>query len=147
VTEALYSLVYYSRNRIPGEPADVAAEIEAILQSARRNNAPLGITGALLFNSGIFAQVLEGPRHVIERTFECIQRDQRHADAHVLAFEAIPERRFPSWSMAFVGHSVEGRNLFSWIGEATGFEAKRMEGEHVLKVIISLAFEEEVISA
>jgi hypothetical protein len=147
VTEALYRLVYYSRNLIPGGPADIAAEIESILQSARRNNAPLGVTGALIFNSGVFAQVLEGPRQNLERIFERIQLDQRHADAHVLAFEVTPERRFPSWSMAYVGRSVEERNLFSRIGDATGFEAKRLEGERVLEILSSIAVEEEALSA
>ena len=84
---------------------------------------------------------------VLERAFERIQRDERHADLHVLAFEEAPERRFPSWSMAFVGRSAEGRDLFTWIGEATGFEAKRMEGEHVLEIISSLAVKEEALSA
>lgn len=147
MTEALHRLVYFSRNLIPGRPTDIAAEIESILQSSRRNNAPLGITGALIFNSGVFAQALEGSRQNLERLFERIQRDQRHADVNVLAFEETPERRFPSWSMAFVGRSVEGRNLFSRIGEATGFEAKRMEGVHVLEIIGSIAFEEEARAA
>jgi hypothetical protein len=147
VTEALYRLVYYSRNLIPGEPADIAAEIGSILQSARRNNAPLGVTGALIFNSGVFAQALEGPRKNIEEIFERIQRDQRHSDVQVLAFEETPERKFPNWSMAFIGRSVEGRNLFSRIGEATGFESGRMEGERVLETINSIVAEEEELSA
>ena len=65
MTETLYRLVYFSRNLITGMPAEISAEIDSILASARRNNAPLGITGALIFNSGIFAQVLEGARHNI----------------------------------------------------------------------------------
>jgi hypothetical protein len=137
--ENLYRLVYFSRNLIPGNPAEISAEIDSILASARRNNAPLGITGALIFNSGVFAQVLEGARHNIERIFENIQLDKRHADSHVLAFEETPERRFPSWSMAFVGRSAEGRELFSRIGEATGFDSQRMEGERVLDIISAIA--------
>lgn len=147
MTEKLYRLVYFSRNLIPGKAAEIAAEIESILESARRNNAPLGITGALIFNSGVFAQVLEGAREDIERIFENIQRDKRHADVHVLAFEETSDRRFPSWSMAFVGRSVEGRDLFSGIGEATGFDAKRMEGERVLDIIGAIALEEEGVRA
>ena len=145
MTETLYRLVYFSRNLITGMPAEISAEIDSILASARRNNAPLGITGALIFNSGIFAQVLEGARHNIERIFEDIQRDKRHTDAQVLAFEKTLERRFPSWSMAFVGRSAEGRKLFSRIGEATGFDSKRMEGERVLDIISAIAVEEEAI--
>jgi len=144
-TESLYRLVYYSRNLIPGEPAEIEAEIGSILRSARRNNAPRCVTGALLFNCGVFAQVLEGARHDIENIFERIQRDPRHADVHVLAFEETASRRFPSWSMAFIGRSAEGGALFSWIAEGTGFDAKRMEGERVLEIITAIAIEEEAV--
>jgi hypothetical protein len=48
--------------------------------------------------------------------------------------------------MAFVARSVEGRNLFSRIGEATGFEAERMEGERILEIISTIAFVEEAVA-
>jgi len=146
-TESLHRLVYFSRTFIPGKPAEIAVEIESILESARRNNAQRSVTGALIFNSGIFAQVLEGALQDIEQTFERIQRDARHGDVHVLAFEGTSIRRFPSWSMAFVGRSAEGRDLFSGIAEATGFEAERMQGERVLEIVNSIAIEEEAVHA
>ena len=146
-TESLHRLVYFSRNLVPGKPAEIATEIESILESARRNNAQRSVTGALIFNSGIFAQVLEGALQDIEQTFERIQRDARHGDVHVLAFEGTSIRRFPSWSMAFVGRSAEGRDLFSGIAEATGFEAERMQGERVLEIVNSIAIEEEAVHA
>lgn len=143
----LNRLVYYSRNRIPGSPAEVAAEVDAILASAQRHNSLRRVTGALIFNAGIFAQVLEGTRHDIESTFERIQRDVRHSDVEVLAFEEVQTRQFPSWSMAFVGRSREGENLFGHIGEATGFEAKRMEGERIFEIMRAIAIEEEARAA
>lgn len=147
MTPTLYRLVYYSRNRIPGTPTEVAAEVERILQASQRNNARAGITGALIFNAGIFAQVLEGARRAIEITFERIQRDARHGDVQVLAFEAAADRGFPSWSMAFVGRSKEGHDLFGHIGESTGFEAKRLEGERIFAIMRAIAIEEEARSA
>jgi Sensors of blue-light using FAD len=144
---SLHRLVYYSRNRILGTPAELATEVEAILASAQRNNSSINVTGALIFNAGIFAQVLEGARHNVELTFERIQRDQRHSDAQVLAFEEVPNRGFPSWSMAFVGGSREGQNLFGHIGEMTAFEAKRMEGERIFEIMCAIAIEEEVCAA
>jgi Sensors of blue-light using FAD len=140
----LHRLIYHSRNRLPGERADVAAEIEAILAASRRNNAAAGITGALIFNNGIFAQVLEGPLAVLERTFERIQCDPRHGEVQVLAFEAVAERSFPSWSMGFVGQSGDAKNLFAHIGAATGFEDRRLEGERVLSIMRAIAIDEEV---
>ena len=44
--------------------------ITQILQTSRRKNKEQNVTGALLFDSGYFAQTLEGPRLAIERTFE-----------------------------------------------------------------------------
>jgi hypothetical protein len=147
MTTNLYRLVYYSRNRIQGTAAEVTAEVDAILESAQRNNAPLGVTGALIFNAGIFAQVLEGDRQDVGLTFERIQRDTRHGDVQVLAFEEAAVRGFPSWSMAFVGRSREGENLFGHIGEATGFDAKRMESERIFEVLRAIAIEEEARAA
>lgn len=57
----LYHLVYYSRNRIPAG-ADLHAEIDSILKASQRNNSRAQVTGALIFNKGVFAQVLEGTR-------------------------------------------------------------------------------------
>ena len=91
----------------------------------------------------MFAQVLEGVRKDIEATFERIQRDERHEDVEILAFEEAQSRGFPSWSMAFVGRSREDENLFAHIGSDSGFEAKRLEGEHVFRIMRDLAIAEE----
>jgi len=45
--------------------------------------------------------------------------------------------------VAFVGRSREGQNLFAHIGEATGFEAKRMEGGRIFRIMCAIAMEEE----
>jgi hypothetical protein len=139
----LYRVVYHSRNLITGSPAEVAAEVERILEDSRRNNSSVGATGALIFNAGMFAQVLEGARQDIEAIFERIQRDDRHGAVEVLVAEEVQSRGFPSWSMAFVGRSRENENLFAHIGKNTGFEARRLDGEHVLRVLRDLAIDEE----
>jgi hypothetical protein len=143
----LYRLVYYSLNRIQGTAAEVTAKVDAILESSQRNNALLGVTGALIFNAGIFAQVLEGDRQDVALTYERIQRDTRHGDVQVLAFEEVQDRVFPAWSMAFVGRSREGENLFGHIGEATDFEAKRMESERIFEIMRAIVIEEEARAA
>lgn len=143
MSSELHHLVYYSRNLVPGPQARVADEIESILASSRRNNSSVAITGALIFNSGIFAQVLEGTRFDIEATFERIQRDERHGEVQVLAFAPVRSRTFPSWSMGFLGRSRHGQDLFAHIGEQTGFDAKRMESERVYAIMRDLALEEE----
>jgi hypothetical protein len=143
----LYRLVYHSRTLISGIPDQVAAEVDSILEASRRNNSRGAVTGALIFNGGMFAQVLEGARNDIEATFERIQRDERHGDVEILAFEEVQGRSFPSWSMAFVGRSRENENLFGHIGSDSGFEAKRLEGERVFRIMHDLAIAEETRAA
>jgi hypothetical protein len=143
----LYRCVYYSKNLIAGGPAGIAIEIEAILEAARRNNPSCGITGALVFNRGIFAQVLEGPCPSVEALFEKIQRDQRHGDIQVLAFGSASERMFRNWSMAFLGRSREDENLFGHIGQQTGFNNELIESDRLLDIVRTLAFEEEARAA
>lgn len=101
----LYRLIYCSRNVIAQAlpEADLNSEIRAILETARRNNKAVNMTGALLFTASGFAQVLEGPRDVVERTFERISGDPRHGDVMVLSFTPTERRCFPNWSMGFCG--------------------------------------------
>ena len=70
---------------------------------ARSKNLRLGVTGALLFSRGQFAQVLEGSLESVETVFEAIQLDARHRDLNVLFFQPIEKRDFGDWSMAFAG--------------------------------------------
>ena len=99
----LHRVLYCSRNLIPGGPEAVAADVGRILAASRRNNARDGVTGALLFSQGCFAQVLEGPLDAVERAFERIQCDERHSDVTVLHSKPITARDFADWSMAFTG--------------------------------------------
>lgn len=103
VHRPVHRLVYCSRAALSG-PRPVEAELERILAVSRRNNARDGLTGALLFTEGSFAQVLEGPLDAIERAFERIGRDPRHGAVTVLQFAKQAERCFPAWSM---GHAVK----------------------------------------
>ncbi len=100
----IYQLVYCSRNTISDcKVADMDAEILRILDASRRNNVRDKVTGALLFSAGSFAQVLEGTLPAVERVFERIQRDPRHADVIVLHVLRSRQRDFANWSMAYAG--------------------------------------------
>ena len=105
MTDALFSLAYFSRNLIEGAPREIEDEIAGILDVARENNRRVGITGALLFSDGCFAQVLEGPRVALEELFETIQCDPRHSDITILHLHPIETRSFADWSMAYAGQS------------------------------------------
>ncbi len=100
---SLHRIIYVSRSLLRGDEDQVAVELRRILAVSRRNNASEGVTGALLLGQGSFAQVLEGPMVAVERAFERIQDDPRHADLVVVEVGAVDARAFPDWSMAFAG--------------------------------------------
>lgn len=124
----MHRLVYYSTNRIRGAREEIDAQIDKILETSRRNNGLVGLSGALMFSSGFFGQVLEGPQEAIEATFERIQQDPRHGDVSLLEFSVAGTRCFGDWSMAFVGDA--GDQLAHWQNEGVDFGA--FTGERLL---------------
>ncbi len=92
----LYNLVYCS---VATAGVDDAA-VDHIVASAQRLNPRHGITGWLVFGSGIFFQWLEGPRHSVQGLMATLQRDTRHT--HVICLSESEEQRerlFPGWGM------------------------------------------------
>ena len=108
----LYRLTYVSRNAMAGQARQLDEEIGRILASSRRNNARIGVTGALLFSADCFAQALEGGFAMVQDLFEQIQRDTRHADTVVLDAGPVARREFASWSMAYAGRLEDDRFRF-----------------------------------
>ncbi len=139
----LYRLVYASKNLLQGTEAEVTAAVRQILDASQRNNSTVGVTGALMFNAGAFAQVLEGPRQGVEATFERIQRDLRHGDVTVLQCGPTESRGFANWSMAFVGQSTQGQARFSGLAAESGFDLSRLDGDRVFAMLHGLVMEEE----
>lgn len=143
MTTDMFRLVYTSTNRLTGGEDEVAREVAEILAASKRNNVKAGVTGALMFNGGVFAQVLEGPRKAVEATFERIQRDNRHDQVTVLHCAPATERSFPNWSMAFVGRSDTGRALWDKLAGQSGFDPSKLNGDDVYAVLRRILIEEE----
>lgn len=96
----IYKVIYCSRSLIRGDRRERDAEISQILTVARANNRRHGITGALLYNYGYFAQAIEGPVDAVMNALERIQKDPRHRDVSVVECAFGDQRDFPDWSMA-----------------------------------------------
>ena len=92
----LYNLVYCSR----ASPGVGDADVERILATARRANPEHGITGMLVFGSGIFFQWLEGPRDNVLALMNLLRADARHCD--VVQITEVEEVLFPDWAMELV---------------------------------------------
>lgn len=143
----LYRLVYASKNLLQGSESEMTAAVRQILDASQRNNRAVDVTGALMFNTGAFAQVLEGPRRGVEATFERIQRDLRHGDVTVLQCGPAERRGFANWSMAFVGQSARGQERFSSLAAESGFDLSRLDGDQVFAMLHGLVMEEEGLPA
>lgn len=140
---SLYRLVYYSRNQIGDDGAAFSSNVDEILAKSRVNNRRDEITGALLFNAGCFAQVLEGPLERVEAAFERIQQDERHGEVSLLAVDPISHRYFPNWAMGFIGTSETNAKRFADVGSSSGFDPSRLSGEQIHTLLRDLAIEEE----
>ncbi len=97
-------LLYVSTSLLSA--AEQSGGLNDIVDVARARNATLGVTGALVLARGHFAQVLEGERTAIDELMLSIKGDQRHTGVNVVHIAEISGRRFPRWSMAYVGQST-----------------------------------------
>jgi len=90
-------MAYLSAASKPLSPA----ELRNLHLEAVERNAKSRITGVLLHKNDKFMQGLEGPESAVKATFNRISRDHRHYGIIVLIKEAVKERHFPGWPMAF----------------------------------------------
>lgn len=74
-------------------------EIEKILSACKINNAPLDITGVLLYSDSKFIQYVEGESTALMALYDKIKKDVRHEKAVMISYNPIAKRIFPSWQM------------------------------------------------
>ncbi|WP_242141184.1 EAL domain-containing protein [Sphingomonas sp. TREG-RG-20F-R18-01] len=146
IETGLYRLVYYSRNTIMGLEEEVRSTVDQILSTSQRNNAAVGVTGALMFTDGLFAQVLEGQRAAVETVFERIQLDDRHDEVQLLSFGPTDARVFPTWAMAFIGTAAHGVARFGHYAAASGFDFGAADGDQITSQLSALLLDEERLS-
>ena len=98
----LYRAIYVSRCTIPADPKTFSTSIKSILNWSREWNISNYTTGVLYCNSEHFAQVLEGPRGIIQSTLGHIMCDDRNHNPELLEFSSIDRRDFEGWAMAYI---------------------------------------------
>ena len=96
IAPTLFTFVYCSRAT---EGVD-NVEVARIVESAQRRNLARGITGVLVFGSGVFFQWIEGPPAQMQNLIESLHSDPRHYDVVSLdQSEEQRERLYPNWEM------------------------------------------------
>ena len=134
----LYKIAYCSRSQMRGTHEQVTDGLLSLLAGARSKNARLGITGALLSQAGLFAQVMEGPRDSVESIFGLVQQDDRNTEV-TLAFRGPQsERDFPLWSMAFAEGEESSSSPVAQAAIRAVFTNEAGAGENLLAMLKSV---------
>ena len=110
---ALETFVYCSR--ASEGVGDV--EVDRLIEFSQRRNAARGITGVLVFSSGVFFQWVEGPPAEVQNLIASLHGDSRHHDIVELDRSVDHrERLYPQWEM----ERVEADDLRAVLRDALG---------------------------
>ena len=80
------------------------AEVNRLVEFSQRRNVARGITGVLVFGSGIFFQWIEGSPDDVKALIANLHSDKRHYD--IVTLDRSVERRerlYANWEMELVG--------------------------------------------
>jgi hypothetical protein len=103
--QLFHILAYFSSSLTFLKPAD----LDAILKVSERNNANDDITGILMHHNGLFFQILEGEKKLVQDCYNRICLDTRHRAISLLISEPVKSKDFLGWSMRYVGPDEIGR--------------------------------------
>ena len=95
----LYQLAYLST--ATDDHSDEVLE-DILTESRNLNIGERGIGGFLMYVEKTFLQIIEGKQSSVDALYEALLRDTRHNNLIRVLYSPISERRFASWSMAFV---------------------------------------------
>jgi len=93
----MYRIMYLSTATVEFTDAD----LEELLEKARKNNIQKDVTGLLIIKGRTFLQCLEGDKSSVDEIFEKISQDDRHNNIIELIEEDEGDRYFPDWSMGY----------------------------------------------
>ena len=132
-------LVYVSENQIDPASGSVVRELSRILSASNRNNKPLGLTGALVFDDLWFLQAIEGERSRVWSTFERIKGDPRHADVTLVDVRDTGERVFGNWWMGLAKRDAANEAIFRPYLKGNLLQPRTMSGASILSLMVELA--------
>ncbi|MBU2898129.1 BLUF domain-containing protein [Vibrio hepatarius] len=114
------------------------SDIQSILNTARKQNAAIDVTGVLLFNRNYFLQCLEGSRAQVNKVYHQILNDNRHDNIVLLDYSEVAEREFSDWSMGYIPEMATTRPLTLKYSGSSSFEPYKMSGSSAHKLLSSL---------
>ena len=91
----LYFLIYVSQ----ATPPMTEATLDALREQSRTLNRSTGLTGCLLYQDGLFMQMLEGQREAVSALMDKVKTDPRHRDLRIVIEGPARRRVFLDWGM------------------------------------------------
>lgn len=131
---SLVQLVYASRLT----PEASGTQLTDIVEVSQRNNAAVGVTGALCFNHSFFLQCLEGGREAVNRTYHRIAGDPRHDELMLLRYGPVRQRSFSDWSMGYVPAGALTPERLLRHAPTAEFDPLRLDGDAALGLLLDL---------
>ena len=135
----LTRLIYYSENHLGADGNGMITGLNAIMDTSNRNNRRDGLTGALLFDTLWFVQVIEGEREAVSTTFRRIIADNRHDAVTLMDVRPVDQRLFGNWWMGLCFLRGNNTALFARHGLGPRLDPRLMNGDQVLALAQSLA--------
>lgn len=132
----VYRLTYVSAVSTPAMTA-LASAMQDILMVSAFNNRRDGLTGLLLCDGDMFAQVLEGDEALVEACFARILDDRRNVGPIVRERATADTRLFPRWSMCGVTLSPRDDALLT--PADTGYDLARASAGALLQTLAGVA--------
>ena len=109
----LVQLLYFSRASREMSLAD----LKSVLESARKNNTNLDVSGMLCYDRRYFLQALEGERDVVNELYLDIADDPRHDEVTIISYRNVDTLSFEQWKMGYASSSAEFNKLLNDMGQ------------------------------
>ena len=142
----LTRLVYHSENHLgakgaiaSGSRLGMIEDLNAILAASQRNNEKAGVTGALIFDTVWFIQILEGEREAVSAVLRRIMGDERHDELTVMDCRPAEARLFGNWWMGLAMLRGDNGALFARHGIGARRDPRRMSGDQAVALAKDLA--------
>lgn len=139
----LYRLIYGSRSRLQ-IGSDLGEEVKQIVETSRRNNAAVGVTGILICHDGVFIQALEGERSAVQTVYDRVTSDVRHDEVRIVSAEPVADRLFGSWNMCAATLDPNDALILTFIGDAESLDPEFLDPVPTLNLLSAVAQMQEL---
>lgn len=135
----LTRLIYHSENHLGVAGGKMIADLNKIMDASNENNERDGITGALIFDTLWFVQILEGDRDKVSATLRRLMSDERHDAVTIMDCREVTERRFGNWWMGLAMLRGNAAETYARHGIGPRLDPRKLTGDQAVALALDLA--------